>query len=715
MSVTRAADGNDDARVVGALDTVRDDPLMAGGGGGAPGAAPRSTWARGVSAVLAVLSVSLTVAGTAIQSSLPDEWAPWPPMAPDHGAGLTFPLIGAFLIAYRPRLRLAWLMCAGGLGCAVNVMMTGLQFAQAAAGDLESAGWLRVLAITGWTAGACTLGILIPLLSPDDRLPSRRWLPVAIAGVAVTLVEGVRNIVRPTPPASTYRWPEVIPNPLAIEALAPYHPALASSLVVLINACVVLAVISLLVRLRHASSTARRQIAWPLSAFVVYTLFVLLGDDYWLPATIWTALIAVAIAFAVLQYRLYGIDTVISRTVIAAGLIAAVGAVYFGVGALAALLVSGYDQVAGLAAALVAGACFQPLRTRLRRITDVMLYGEHGRPEELARRLAREAGETEPVNALAAVTAVVHDGLGVTGVVVEAGTAGMRVELGQVGPEPRVVPLVWHGEPVGRMLIGPPGPRRFSAAYTERLIRTATLHVADVAHAVLMTADLQRSRERILNAREEERRRLRRDLHDGLGQALTHMSMSLTMAQLRLREMPSAADRMLRDLRGSMDTVSQEVRELVYGLRPPSLDDLGLFGAVRALAEKPGPPVQVETEGETRDLPAAVEVAAYRIAQEALTNVRKHADATRTTVTLACSEDALVVRVRDDGKGLPRHRRSGVGFASMRERAAELGGTCLITPAGAGPGTQVEATLPLPGRSRAAKITGSPRSGAARG
>ncbi|WP_433413921.1 sensor histidine kinase [Microtetraspora malaysiensis] len=659
---------------------------------------------RGTAAALAVLSVALTVAGTAIQLSLPKEWAPWPPTAPDHGSGLMFPLVGAFVIAYRPRLRLAWLMCAGGLGCAVNVMATGLQFMQASAGHLESAGWLRFLAIAGWTAGACALSILVPLLSPDDRLPSRRWLPVAIAGLAASVVYGAYNIVRPTPPAGTYRWPQVIPNPLAIEALAPHHTAVKGALTLLVNAFVVLTVLSLLVRLRHATPAARRQLAWPLVAFAVYALFVLLGEDYWLPGTIWTGLIPVAIAFAVLRYRLYGIDTVISRTVVATGLIVAVGAVYFGTGALAGMFVSGYDQVAGLAAALAAGAFFEPLRTRLRRLTDVMLYGKHGRPEELARRLAHEVGETEPGNALAAVTAVVQDGLGVTGVVVEVGTAGMRVERGAAGPDPRVVPLVWHGEPVGRMLVGPPGPRRFSAAYTERLIRTATPYVADVAHAVLTAADLQRSRERILSAREEERRRLRRDLHDGLGQALAAMSMSLNIARMRLREAPSSADRMLGELRGSMDSVSQEVRELVYGLRPPMLDDLGLHGAVRALAAAPGPAVDVEVEGETRDLPAAVEVAAYRIAQEALTNVRKHADATRATVMLARSDHALVVRVRDDGKGLPERRRSGIGFASMRERAAELGGTCLITRApatgaDAGPGTQVEVTLPLAVRS----------------
>ncbi|WP_067181453.1 sensor histidine kinase [Microtetraspora niveoalba] len=656
-----------------------------------------------MSAALAVLSVSLTAAGTAIQLSLPKEWSPWPPAASDHSAGLMFPLIGAFLIAHRPRLRLAWLMCVGGLGCAVNVMAIGLQFMQASAGHLESAGWLRLLAIAGWVVGGCTLATLVPLLSPDDRLPSRRWLPAAIGGVVAIVAYGVCNMVRPTPPASTYRWPEVIPSPLAIEALAPHHTALMGSLTLLVNACMVLSVLSQAVRLRGAAPAARRQIAWPLLAFVVYAMFVLLGNDYWLPATIWTGLIPVAIAFAVLRYRLYGIDTVISRTVVATGLIVAVGAVYFGTGALAGLLVSGYDQVAGLAAALAAGAFFQPLRTRLRRMTDVMLYGRHGRPEALARRLAREVGETDPVNALAAVTAVVLDGLGVTGVLVEVGSAGMRVELGVAGPEPRALPLVWHGEPVGRMLIGPPGPRRFSTAYTERLIRAATPYVADVAHAVLTAADLQRSRERILTAREEERRRLRRDLHDGLGQALANMSMTLNVARLRLREAPSSADRMLRDLRSSMDSVSQEVRDLVYGLRPPSLDDLGLPGAVRALAAEPGPAVQVEVEGETRDLPAAVEVAAYRIAQEALTNVRKHADATSATVTLARSEHALVVRVRDDGKGLPTHRRSGVGFASMRERAAELGGTCLIGQAPAArvdarPGTQVEATLPLPGR-----------------
>ncbi|GAA3408680.1 hypothetical protein GCM10018952_06670 [Streptosporangium vulgare] len=141
-----------------------------------------------------------------------------------------------------------------------------------------------------------------------------------------------------------------------------------------------------------------------------------------------------------------------------------------------------------------------------------------------------------------------------------------------------------------------------------------------------------------------------------------------------------------------MDGVTSDIRHLVYGLRPPALDDLGLAGAV---AEMAGPGVAVEVRGELPGLPAATEVAAYRIAQEALTNARKHAGAAATVrVSLERGEDDLSIRVSDDGVGVPSGRRSGVGLASMRERAAELGGTCVITTPPEG-GTVVEAMLPV--------------------
>ncbi|WP_436757112.1 sensor histidine kinase [Streptosporangium sp. V21-05] len=651
---------------------------------------------------MAVLSVGLTVVGLVLRVDLPPGWRPEQPATPDLAAGLTFPVVGAFLLAHRARPATAWLMCVGGLMCAVNAFSEATMFTFAAAGDMESAGYLRLSMVLGKATGGFLLAILLPLYSPDGRLPSRRWRPLVAAGVAVFLTDLLLTLTRPDPDPATYPWPRVVPNPLAVDLLAPYNVAGREVTVILISALAVLALVSIVLRFRRAGPELRRQIAWPVFAFAVYVAFLLAGPAWWLGATIWTGLIPGALVFSVLRYQLYGIDTVVSRAFVAAGLIAAVSVIY-AVGAVAGLALWGYDRIGGLVAALLAGVVFQPLRHRLRSVVDRLMYGTRGDPQALAARLAREVRETEPANALAAVAAVVKDWLSVTGVAVEVHGPGARqVQVGPLGPAPRGVPLIWHGEPVGRLLLGSPGPRRFAAAHNGRLVAAAVPYVADVAHAVRMTADLQRSRERILTAREEERRRLRRDLHDGLGHALTDMAMSINMARISLRTAPASADRLLLELRGGMDAVSAEIRELVYGLRPPTLDELGLEGAVRALAQEGTPRVAVETEGDLSDLPAAAEVAAYRIAQEGLTNVRKHAKASSAVISLRRGE-SLVVRVQDDGGGLPSGPRSGVGLLSMRERAAELGGTCVIGAAPGG-GTVVEAVLPIPAAPVAASL-----------
>ncbi|MFF4417277.1 sensor histidine kinase [Streptosporangium sp. NPDC001559] len=663
-----------------------------------PGRAARGRRAisrpRLVVIALSAAASALTVAALVVTWDLPSEWGVGLLVSPDLSCALSFPLVGAFLLAHRSRPPAAWLMCVGGIACAVNVLGTALMLRSGAQGDLMAAGTYRYAAGIGWAVGGLTLAVLLPLYSPDGRLPSRRWRPVVVLTGVVMAVEALRLVVRPTPPLDGYPLPARLPNPLAIEALRPYNAALQNVMLGMIMGMAVLAMLSLVLRLRRADPVLRRQIAWPLGAFAVYIVCMLAGKDWILAATVWTGLIPIAITFSVLRHRLYGIDTVISRAFVAAGLIAAVSVVYFGAGAVAGFALSGYDRVGGLAAALLAGVFFHPLRVMLRRWADRLMYGTHGDPAALAARLTREVGQAEPANALAAVASAVKDGLSVTGVAVEARAPGSRrVEIGLLGPTPRVVPLVWHGEPVGRLLLGAPGPRRFAAAHNDRLIAVVTPYVADVVHAVTMTADLRRSRERILTAREEERRRLRRDLHDGLGHALTDMAMSINMARISLRSAPASADRLLAELREGMDTVGQEIRELVYGLRPPTLDELGLAGAVRALAADGGPEVAVETEGDLSDLPAATEVAAYRIAQEGLTNVRKHAGASSAVVSLRRGE-SLVVRVQDDGSGLPEGRRAGVGLLSMRERAAELGGTCVIGAAPGG-GTVVEAVLPI--------------------
>ncbi|WP_049572388.1 sensor histidine kinase [Nonomuraea sp. SBT364] len=651
--------------------------------------------ARAAAVTLAVLSPLLELAALTIWRTLPPEWTPAVTATPQSAAALAFPIVGAVLIFHRPRLGMAWVMCVGGLAGAASDITNALLFHSAARGDFEAAGWLRLAALIPWGICGATLTAVLPLYSPDGRLPSPRWRWVIVLSVAGLGLNILRGFVRPDPPAEGYPYPVVIHNPLEVPALGPYLQTMSVVGWTFIYTSMALAACSMVLRMRWADPVGRRQIGWPMFTFSGYIVFLLVGaalpELMWLSIT-WAALIPVSMAFAVMRYRLYGIDTVVSRTFVAAGLLVVVSAVYFGVGAVSSVLVSGYGQIAGLGAALFAGAFFQPLRRALQRIVDRMLYGRVGDPGLLAERLTQAIRRGDPAEALTSVVAVLKDGLAVEGVAVEVADGEPRyVENGRVGDRPRRVPLVWHGEQVGRLLVGAPGPRRFPAAHNERVLATLAPYAADVAHAVRMAADLQRSRERILSTREEERRRLRRDLHDGLGQSLSSMAMIINIARSRLKDSPESADALLQDLRAGMDAVAGDVRELVHGLRPPALDDLGLARALRELA---GPGVSVEVEGMLSDLPAAAEVAVYRIVQEALTNIRRHADADTTTVELRRERSVLRVTVTDDGRGLPESHRPGVGLASMRERAAELGGICVITGE-PGEGTRVEVMLPL--------------------
>jgi two-component system NarL family sensor kinase len=214
-----------------------------------------------------------------------------------------------------------------------------------------------------------------------------------------------------------------------------------------------------------------------------------------------------------------------------------------------------------------------------------------------------------------------------------------------------------------------------------------------------------------VSACEEERRRLRRDLHDSLGPALAGLSRGLEAARNLLTHDVQEADALLAQLKDLTQDTVVDIRRLAYELRPPELDDLGLLPAVREQAAKHtllsraegsdvhGESVEfsVENPEHLPPLPATVEVAAYRITQEAMTNVVRHAQAQSCRIRLALDETSGVLQLQiiDDGVGLPADRRAGVGLASMRERAAELGGTCVIEPVRSG-GTRVVVHLPLP-------------------
>jgi signal transduction histidine kinase len=285
---------------------------------------------------------------------------------------------------------------------------------------------------------------------------------------------------------------------------------------------------------------------------------------------------------------------------------------------------------------------------------------------------------------------------------------------GSPGAEPEALPLVYQREEIGRLVIAPRAPGERLSEADRRLLEDLARQTEVAVHAVRLTSDLQSSRERLVSTREEERRRLRRDLHDGLGPTLASFALKLDAARKLVRSKPEDTEALLSRLKDQTQETVSDVRRLVYGLRPPALDDLGLVGAIRQQAESHSFVAHEGFSGDTRgedepvffsieapedwpSLPAAVEVAAYRIIQEALTNVARHAHATSCHVRISVdrARSVLELVVTDDGVGMPEGRRAGVGLSSMRERAEELGGTCDVNPNPDG-GTRVLARLPLP-------------------
>ena len=414
--------------------------------------------------------------------------------------------------------------------------------------------------------------------------------------------------------------------------------------------------------------------------------------------------IPLSIGAAILRHRLWGIDPLINRTLVYGALTACVIGLYMlVVGSLGAV----FDAAGSLAISLVATALvavlFQPLRERLQRGVNRLLYGERDDPYAVLSRLGQRLEATlAPEAVLPTIVATAAEALKLPYAAIalkQDGSYATAAATGTPVPEPLRLPLVYQQEQVGELLLAPRAPGEDFGPADRRLLDDLARQASVAAHAVRLTAELQRSRERLVAAREEERRRLRRDLHDGLGPQLAGFTLRLDAVRRLLRQDPDAAEAVVLELKERSQAVVAEIRRLVHALRPPALDELGLVGALRQQAAqhtRDGVDVAVEAPERLPPLPAAVEVAAYRIAQEALTNVVRHAQARTAVVRLALDEPAGALRleVADDGRGLPASPRAGVGLASMRERAAELGGACTVESRPGG-GTRVSARLPL--------------------
>jgi signal transduction histidine kinase len=412
------------------------------------------------------------------------------------------------------------------------------------------------------------------------------------------------------------------------------------------------------------------------------------------------------VALGILRPRAVDIDRLLGGTLVYGAL--AVGVVLLdlvvlaGAGALLGDRLGERDST--LLTLVVVALVYVPLRAPLWRLVRRWLLGEREDPYRvvsgLAERLERSEGADEQLMAIAAAVAEAFRSPYV-GVEVDAAGGGQLVaEHGRRPASVRALPITYRDEEVGRLLLPRDGVRAQLITRDERLLADVVRQAAAAARASSLAAQLQASREQLVAAREEERRRLRRDLHDGMGPSLGAVVLRIDTARNLVGTDPAEADRLLRSARTDVAAALADVRRLVHDLRPPALDDLGLVGAIRQQAERllaPRVPAEVTAGPGTDHLPAAVEVAAYRIASEALANVAKHAAARSCRVELARDAGgALVVTVADDGRGIAPGAPAGVGLVSLRERAAELGGRCTVECPPAG-GTVVRAVLPADG------------------
>jgi signal transduction histidine kinase len=332
------------------------------------------------------------------------------------------------------------------------------------------------------------------------------------------------------------------------------------------------------------------------------------------------------------------------------------------------------------------------------------MYGERDDPYRVLTRLGERVGAAlAPEAVLPAIAETVANAMKSPHVAIalqQAGTFAPAASRGAFDGAPLRLPLEYQGETVGELLVAPRSPREEFSPADRRLLGDLARQIGPAAHAVRLAADLQRSRERLVTAREEERRRLRRDLHDGLGPQLGALTLKIETIRNRFAN-DRDLDAALVDLTERTQVALSDIRRLIYGLRPPALDELGLLAATGQAAEQYSQQgdgslhVTVDTPESLPPLPAAVEVAAYRIVQEALANVVRHSGARTSLLSLSLDGEHNVLRVQivDDGYGLPVHHHSGVGLVSMRERAEELGGSFSIDSLPSG-GTAVTVELP---------------------
>jgi signal transduction histidine kinase len=634
-------------------------------------------------------------------------------------AYLAVPVVGLVLAAQRPGNRIGWLFLAAGLALGLNSFSAeyGLRALAVAPGSLPAGRAAAWLANWIWVV-PFALFALVFLLFPTGRPRSRPWRLAAwfTAGVftlaaADQLVDAVRLW---RDPFRTY-----------LQSYSPPDVTAAYSLMV---AGLVVSAAAVAVRFARSSGEERLQLKWFVAAavFLVATLV-----PWFLTSLLFTGLLTdvaflclwVAVAIAILKYRLYGIDFVISKAVLYGSLAVFITAVYaalvVGVGALAGNTRS--PLLAALAAAVVAVA-FQPVRRRAERLANRVVYGRRATPYQVLSEFAHRIGGTyASEDVLPQMAKIVAAGTGAEQVVVwlrvddelrpgassdgrppaaplpadaltaDGPAAGGPPTLARPGAD-MSVPVMHHGELLGAISISMPRDEALRPA-GEQLVTDVASQAGLVLSNAGLIEDLRASRQRLVTAQDETRRRLERNIHDGAQQDLVALTIRLRLAGTTVENL-AQAKQAFGELQAEAGQALENLRDLAHGIYPPVLADLGLAAALNAQAARSVVPVTVEADGIGR-FGQDTEAAVYFCCLEALQNIAKYAHATQARICVRARGGTLSFTVSDDGAGYDtRHTPMGSGQRNMADRLAALGGQLEVRSA-PGQGTTIAAHLPV--------------------
>lgn len=621
-------------------------------------------------------------------------------------AAVSFALLGAFMAARRPSFSIGWVATAIGVSEGAGLLAYGYATWALSRGAVGGplASWV---ALWLWLPGFVLAGVVLPLLFPSGSLLSRRWrwLLWGATVCAFLLVVPVA-VATWTSRGSALLADELVVPPGWRRSLLDLQDIAWISLPILAAAALVCVVI----RFRRGDEMTRLQIGVVVAAMAAAFVLTTVGDVAWDDSGTWVGLLAVplpasAIGVAVVRRGLWDLDVVLNRTLVFVSLSVCIAVVYaVAVTALSGLLPDERIPLPSLLSAAAVAALFHPLQVRLQQGVDRLLYGRRGDPYAVLAGVLRPLErEPEPGAALNGAVATIADGLKLPGVRVDVidgeGVLRTAAAVGSPSEGPWLsIPLRYGGDEVGELHYA---LRQGSDGFSPRerqLLEDLANHVAVTARAVQLTGEVHRSRAEIVTAREEERRLLRRELHDRLASPLTGIAFGIDAARRLQSGDPRAAEQLQADLITQTHESIDVVRDIIGQLRPAVIDERGLVEALHARARTLLQPAGVEVEFVADQLPksvsAAVETAAFAIASEALMNIVKHARARRCRIELRLATGALTLTVADDGRGFTGRRAGGLGAQTMTDRAAELGGTTDIRPASGG-GTVVDVVLPL--------------------